>query len=214
MGDQPGIVSGMSCEFPEYEYLEPGLYQVSVTITDKDSDIGTSVSEGYIVIYDPDGGFVTGGGWITSPEGASTPNPALTGKAKFRFVAKYKKRAIMPIGKTTFQFKEADLKFHSTSYDWLVVAGKKAIIKGVGIIKGQGEFNFLLMAIDGDLKGGDGIDKFRIKIWEEDDLGNHVIVYDNLLGADDDADPITELGRGSIAIHKFKKVRNTKKGKK
>ncbi len=28
-----------------------------------------------VVIYDPDGGFVTGGGWINSPAGAYSADP-------------------------------------------------------------------------------------------------------------------------------------------
>ena len=130
---------------------------------------------------------------------AYTPDPTLTGKATFGFVAKYKKGADVPTGNTEFQFKVADLNFKSTSYDWLVVAGKKAMYKGVGTINGEREYKFMLSAIDGDLQGGDGIDMFRIKIW---DTVTGEVVYDNQLGASDDAEPTTSLGGGSIVIHK------------
>ena len=57
----------------------------------------------------------------------------------------------------------------------------------------------MLTAIDGDVSGGGGDDKFRIKIT---DKPNDAIVYDNLMGAADDADPETLLLRGgSIVIH-------------
>jgi hypothetical protein len=45
----------------------------------------------YVVIYDSEGGFVTGGGWIDSPLGASVLYPEATGIANFGFVSKYKK---------------------------------------------------------------------------------------------------------------------------
>jgi hypothetical protein len=57
----------------------------------------------------------------------------------------------------------------------------------------------MITALDGDLLGGDGLDKFRIKIWE---LGTETIVYDNQLGDVEDADPTTILGGGSIVVHK------------
>jgi hypothetical protein len=67
----------------------------------------------------------------------------------------------------------------------------------------QGEKRFILTAIDGQVPGGDGVDKFRIKIWDKNH-GNGV-VYDNMLGAADGADPTgagTVLGGGSITIHR------------
>src|SRR5687767_6200253 len=119
----------------------------------------------YVVIYDPNGGFVTGGGWINSPAGAYTANPSLTGKAHFGFVSKYQKGASKLTGETEFQFRVVNFNFHSTSYDWLVVAGSKAQYKGTGTINGTGEYGFLLTATDGSLSSGGGADKFRIKIW-------------------------------------------------
>ena len=93
----------------------------------------------------------------------------------------------------------ADLNFHSESYQWLVIAGAKAMYKGTGTINGEGEYGFLLSAIDGELPGGGGADKFRIKIWE---LDTEIVIYDNKLDAPDDVDPDTILGGGSIKIHK------------
>ena len=88
--------------------------------------------------------------------------------------------------------------------NWLVVAGKKGMYKGVGTINGEGEYKFMLTAIDGDLKGGDGVDKFRIRIWYEDDFGEEKVIYDNQLDDYQNADPTTTLGGGSIVIHKAK----------
>lgn len=178
-------------------YATPGVYTITLNVIDKDGGIGTSIYQ-YVVVYDPEGGFVTGGGWINSPEGAYTADPSLTGKATFGFVSKYKKGATVPTGTTEFQFKVANLNFHSESYEWLVVAGAKAQYKGIGTIHGTGNYGFMLTAIDGDLKGT--TDKFRIKIWDKHN--NDAIVYDNRLAAPDDADPTTVIGGGSIVIHK------------
>lgn len=197
-GDLAGIVSDNACTGPDHSYDEPGVYTVSASITDKDLASGSGEATEFIVIYDPDGGFVTGGGWIDSPEGAFTADPSLTGKANFGFVSKYKKGADTPTGNTEFLFKAGDLNFHSSDYDWLVVAGPQAKFKGIGTINGTGEYGFMLSAVDGQVNGGGGTDKFRIKIW---DKATEAVVYDNQLGAEEDVEPTTALGGGSIVIH-------------
>ena len=77
-----------------------------------------------------------------------------------------------------------------------MVGGARAQYKGTGTINGAGNYNFILTAIDGQIPGGGGVDKFRIKIWSAGD-----VVYDNQMGALDDANPTTQLGGGSIMIH-------------
>jgi len=187
-----GFVSG------SHAYSNAGVYTVTLTVTDDDGGTGHSTFQ-YVVIYDPSAGFVTGGGWINSPPGAYKADPALTGKATFGFVSKYQKGAKVPTGETEFRFHVANLNFHSDSYDWLVIAGPKAQYKGIGTINGTGEYGFMLTAIDGQIKGGGGADKFRMKIWDKA-TGN--IIYDNQMGAGDDAAPTTAIAGGSIIIHK------------
>jgi len=175
---------------------------VGLAVTDSCGGTGAASTVGgldaLVVIYDPDGGFVTGGGWINSPAGAYVPSPTLTGKANFGFVSKYQHGANVPTGQTEFQFRVANFNFHSTAYDWLVVAGARAQYKGTGTVNGSGNYAFMLTAIDGQINGGGGVDKFRIKIW---DKVTGAITYDNQLGAADGADPSTVLGGGSIVIH-------------
>lgn len=183
-----------------HTYAAPGVYSVQVMVMDKDGGVAFAHSE-YVVVYDPNGGFVTGGGWILSPAGAYAAEPAATGKASFGFVSKYQKGASSPTGQTEFQFKAGNLNFHSTAYEWLVVAGARAQYKGTGKINNAGEYGFLLTAVDGQVSGGNAADQFRIKIWNKD---SGVTVYDNRLGASDDldaADPQV-IGGGSIVIHK------------
>lgn len=183
-----------------HAYTIPGVYTIGITVTDKDGGIATSTYQ-YVVIYDAEGGFVTGGGWIMSPEGAYIADPSLTGRANFGFVAKYKKGANAPSGNTEFHFIVADLNFQSEVYEWLVIAGAKAHFKGEGTINGDGNFKFILTAVDGEINGGGGIDKFRIKIWWEEPDGTENIIYDNQVHTNIDAALTTEVGGGSIVIH-------------
>jgi PKD repeat protein len=183
-----------------HTYTAAGVYTVTLTLTDGVGLSGQSVYR-YIVVYDPAGGFVTGGGWINSPPEAYTPDPSLTGKATFGFVSKYQKGATVPTGNTQFNFHTAKMDFQSTSYQWLVIAGARAQYKGFGQINGAGNYGFLLTAIDGQVSGGGGVDKFRIKIW---DVGTDALVYDNQMGAEEEADPTTVVGGGSIVVHKEK----------
>jgi hypothetical protein len=187
----------------KYSFPSAGVYMVQLTITDSCGGSGSADKilglDAMVVIYDPSAGFVTGGGWINSPAGAYTPDLTLAGKANFGFVSKYKKGAPAPTGETEFNFHVANMKFNSTSYEWLVVSGARAQYKGVGTINGAGNYGFLLTAIDGQLKGGGGTDKFRMKIWRLSDGG---IVYNNEMSVPDGADPTAVIGGGSIVIHK------------
>jgi PKD domain-containing protein len=184
-----------------HTYAAAGIYTVMAAVTDKDGDGAISKFE-FVVVYDPTGGFVTGGGWINSPAGAYMPNRSLTGKANFGFVSKYQKGSNVPAGETEFQFQVASFNFHSEVYQWLVVSGAKAQYKGTGTINGKGNYGFLLTATDGAINGGGGVDKFRIKIWDINNSG--AVVYDNVFGASDDIDSANPLAisGGSIVIHK------------
>jgi hypothetical protein len=173
-------------------YPGPGVYTVSVTVTDEDGDSGCMTATEFIVIFDPDGGFVMGGGWIRSPAGAYAPEPTLTGNALFGFVSRYQWGASAPTGYTRFRFRVGSLSFLSEKYDWLVVTGSDyAKFKGSGTINGQqapnGEpYKFMLWA-------GDNVpDTFRIKIWWEE-VETERVVYDN--GMDQ------AIGGGNIVVH-------------
>ncbi len=194
-----GAVSG-AIVTGSHTYSAPGIYTLKLTLIDATGNFGEGIYQ-YVVVYDPNGGFVTGGGWINSPAGTYTADPSLTGKATFGFVSKYQKGATVPTGDTQFNFRTAGLDFHSTSYQWLVIAGAKAQYKGSGVINGSGDYGFLLTAIDGQVNGGGGVDKFRVKMWAKD---SGIVVYDNELNTADDADPTTALSGGSIVIHKEK----------
>jgi hypothetical protein len=185
-GDGSPPVSGTT---PSHIYKIAGIYDVCLTVNDgyDDSDQVCTI----VVVYDPNAGFVTGGGWIESPAEAYKPDPSLTGKATFGFVSNYKKGADQPEGNTEFQFNAGDLNFHSDHYKWLVVTGSNdAKFMGKGTINGEGIgddlYRFQIWAGDNDP------DTFRIKIWYEDN-GAEIVVYDNGMNQ--------EIGGGSIVIH-------------
>ena len=174
--------------------LGPGVYEACVRGTDANGNVGDFDQDGactFLVIYDPDGGFVTGGGWITSPAGAYKADESLSGKANFGFVSKYNNGASVPTGQTQFRFKTGDLNFHGSAYEWLVIAGPLAQYKGSGTINGAGDYGFLLTAKDSAINGGPATDTFRIKIWDKDN--GEAVVYDN--GTNQPID------QGSIVIH-------------
>jgi hypothetical protein len=174
--------------------MAAGVYTASVTITDDDGGSDTETASVPVVVYDPAAGFVTGGGRITSPAGAFVPDASLAGKATFGFVSRYQKGATIPSGNTEFVFHAAGLKFHSSSYDWLVIGGAQAQYKGTGEVTGlgatlDGTYKFILTAVDSGRLGGGAPDTFRIKIFRDD-----TVLYDN--------GPATPLEGGSIIIHK------------
>ena len=111
-------------------FTSPGVHSIKIRATDANDNTASEII--ILPIYNPTGGFVTGGGWINSPAGAYVPTPTMTGKASFGFFSKYQKGANVPTGETEFQFKVADLNFHSDSYDWLVVARIKSAIQRHG----------------------------------------------------------------------------------
>jgi len=188
-----------------FNFSTTGVYSVMLVVKDACNN-KTEVFYDYLVIFDPNGGFVNGGGWINSPNGALV-GTAITGKANFGFSAKYKtgKNNLTQVdGNTNFQFKSGDFHFKSSSNDdmSLVISGeKKATYRGVGTVNGKGSHKFMVTVIDGDASGNNDSDKFRIKVWADNSSS---IMYDNETGKDDNAEASTTLGGGSIVIHKPK----------
>jgi hypothetical protein len=151
-----------------HTYSQPGFYAVHLTVRDIFGQFDTATFE-YLVVYDPDGGFVTGGGWIDSPADWCPFSDELChqaeGKSTFSFTAEYKQGATVPTGNTQFQLNAGDLSFHWGSYHWLVVdaGGSLAVLRGFGRLNGE-------LSPDGDpymfrLSVGDGSpDTFSVSI--------------------------------------------------
>jgi hypothetical protein len=202
-GTPEEVTGGSSSCSASHTYTAQGTYTVSMKVRDDDGGESNTLTL-IITVYDPSaGGFVTGGGWIISPPSSYAADPAASGRANFGFNSQYKKGSTVPTGETEFQLHFATFKFHSEAYEVLVVSGHKAQYRGTGKVNGVTGYKFVLTAYDGQITGGGGADRFRIKISR---IADGVVVYDTRMGTSedmDDADPLA-LGGGSIVIHKAK----------
>ncbi len=185
--DNDGIFETPGMHVDYFAAEGPGFFSVSVRATD---DGGLSdVDSAEVIVYDPDAGFVTAGGWIDSPAGALASDPDATGKANFGLEVQYKDGEQSPRGNLEFDFKKGDLNFKAQAFEWLVVFpdGAQAEMLGSGTINGSGHYFFRLWVSDADT------DTFRLMIWQGQGAGVQ-LVYDNGF-----AQP---LGGGSIQIHR------------
>jgi hypothetical protein len=180
-----------------HTFTAAGVYTINVTICDSLGGCGTA--EVWVVVYDPSAGFVTGGGWINVAPGSYPADPTLSGRANFGFNSKYKNGGGPPSGETEFNFQVANFNFHSESYDWLVVSSFKAQYRGTGSVNGVSGYDFRVTGYDGDINGGGGIDKYRIKITR-----NGQTIFDNRMGQSEDIDQANpqQIAGGSIVIHR------------
>jgi PKD repeat protein len=201
-----------------HAYAAAGTYTLSITIVDDDAGTVTGTAVSRVVVFDGGNGFVSGGGWITSPSGAYTPNdpsdPDLIGRANYGFVIRKDASDSVPTGNTEFQLRLAQttgknagkdgfsttpkFNFKADAYTTLTVTSSlgKAVYRGTGTLDGVAGYQFLVSVIDG--RSAHVADKFRIKIWK---TSTGVVFYDNLPGAADDATATSDSSGGSIIIH-------------
>ncbi len=177
---------------------KPGVYSLQVRGADEMGNVASEKTV-MLIVYDPENGFVTGEGWLDSPQGALVGDSSLAGKAMFKFAVKYKTGASLPSGETFFVFSPAGLTFTSAVYDWLVISEAEAICRGSGTINGAGNYGFDLIAIDEKVRCEEKMDKLRVRIWEK---ATGKTIYDNGLGGSESIPPTTSIGGGSITIHK------------
>jgi len=169
-----------------HTYTEVGIYDVELVVTD---NRGVQSSDTTLaVVYDPESGSATGGGWFWSGQGNLKNDPESEGKATFGFVVKYKQDAAD--GNLEFQYHVSDINLKGKDITWLVVSSPNANFQGEGTINGEGLYTFRVLAKDG-AQAGVQPDEFTIRIWQ---------------GTDTEADPIyqaihAELGGGNIIIH-------------
>ena len=170
-------------------FAATGVYSLCVSGTDEPGNTGNSECA-LLPVYDPNGGFVTGGGFVNSPEGADLANPSATGPARFGFVSKYLPGRSVPDGDLEFQFQAGSLNFKSTSMDWLVVTGEpRGRFQGTGTINGGTACKFVVDAWDASFAPG-GVDAFGLRIFSCAGGGDRYSL---------DATPLT---KGSTIIHR------------
>jgi len=153
--------------------LENGSYSLTVEATD---DAGNTASESVVfTVYDPDVGFITGGGWI----GAKSDKTHFTANIKYRDGA--------PEGH--FNLKDKDgFEFKSGSFSWMAVNGDTGLVEG-SYTDDAGLYTYILEVVDGD---GDSEkpDYLTVTVWS---------------GSEAEGDPVYtlsgELDGGNIQIH-------------
>ena len=202
-GPDPGVVTeagGAGTCARSHTFSSAGVYTARVTVDDGDGGVDSAST--LIVVVDPRPRLVAGAGLLGSPPGAYRPQPTAAGLAPFGFSARYSAGTTTPIGATSFRLLGAPLNFRSTAYDWLVITGARAQLKGSGRVNGAGRYGFLLTVADGGFPGGLGGDRLRMKIWNRD--AGDSVVYDNMLGATatDDIDTANPqpIATGSVFI--------------
>ena len=184
-----------------HSYAATGVYSITLTVDDHDGGV-TAETFDFVVVFDGNGGYVTGGGLIDSPAGALQSDPLASGPANFAFVSRYQKGANVPTGNTQFRFHAGGFELTSTSYQWLIVSGARAQYKGEASVNGAPGFGFLLSAVDGDVLGRAQADRLRLKVWS---LADGSLVYDNQLGAADGAEATTAIRGGQISVNTNRK---------
>lgn len=178
IGTDPGVGNGVSMTLNASTLgatvvagsLAPGIYTVAVRAVDANgawSPITTSL----LVVYDPTGGFATGGGWFvpgsnTSDTGDSLPGLDGTSPANFGFVVKYQNGAsTVPGGNLQFHYNVGHFHLKSSAMQWLVVTNKSmAKFQGTATIDGSNAtYPFSVQARDGSATGQ--TNRFVIKIY-------------------------------------------------
>ncbi len=144
-------------------FSQAGVFNVCVNGVDSNGNAGEDLCI-LLPVYDPNGGFVTGGGQVNSPAGADANDPAASGHASFGFVSKYLPGKSTPSGNLQFQFKNGNLNFKSTSMEWLVVTGEpRAMFRGLGLVNDTTLCRFEVDAWDASF--GNGVDAFGLKLY-------------------------------------------------
>ncbi len=160
-----------------HSFAAAGVYTVTLTVTDTSGQKATSNRQ--VTVYDASHGFVTGSGWIRSPQGAMKADPTEGGRARFAFVSRYVAGESRPAGRTLFHLHGTELHFRGLTQGPVTVSGLRAQYSGTGRLNGVDGYRFSVSAIDGDLPGGNGKDRLRLRIWHTDTSGAAVVDYDN-----------------------------------
>jgi hypothetical protein len=157
-GDEPKIVATARSEngvARVLKVLEPAIYEIQASL-----HCSGLIASAILVVYNPDGGFATGGGWIIPEDDGLNTHP--DERANFGFKAKYKQDS--PTGHLEFRYSDGFIDLKSTSIDQLVITGGKIVqFKGWASVNKVDGHWFFVKAIDNGEPGSS--DTFEIKIW-------------------------------------------------
>jgi len=180
-------------------------YTITTTCTDASGNVVVKTSTVFVPLNQKGGPFTvfTNQNSFVSPRMTGAPaalsagrtiNPLIMGVVNFDFSAKPTAvTAKNPKNENLVNFILGNLEFSALNYDFRALSGARTQFKGYGKLNNEAGYKYLLTVIDGQAPKGGGVDKFRIKIWN-DQTGE--VIFDNQLGDDDDADPTTPVGDG------------------
>nr|MDQ2667489.1 DNA/RNA non-specific endonuclease [Gemmatimonadota bacterium] len=181
-----------------HTYAATGFYAVMATVTDDD---GASVSTGTrtLVVFNPSGGTLSGSGFLLGARGTKT---YMSGSISYG-------GGMTPTG--TFAITGNDAaNLTSSSFDYLVINGLTATLKGSGTLTDGTPVTFLVRGLDnnrqdlrdrglstGLAQGLPNQDYARIKVWN---LATGAVLFDSQPGAADSATPTEMVRGGSFSI--------------
>ncbi|HKB65039.1 MAG TPA: HYR domain-containing protein [Pyrinomonadaceae bacterium] len=183
------------------------LYTITTTCTDASGNVTTKTSTVFVPPNQKAGPYTvfTAPNSFISPKVSGVPaalsatpttNPLVMGMINFDFSSRpepVRGSKVENKSENLVNFILGNLEFSSLNYDFRALAGVRTQFKGYGKLNNETGYKYLLTVIDGQAPKGGGVDKFRLKIWN-DKTGE--VVFDNQLGDDDDADPTTPVGDG------------------
>jgi hypothetical protein len=183
------------------------LYTITTTCTDASGNVVTRTSTVFVPPNQKGGPYTvfTAPNTFVSPKVSGVPaalsatqttNPLIMGMINFDFSSKpetVKSSKVENKNENLVNFILGNLEFSALNYDFRALSGVRTQFKGYGQLNNETGYKYLLTVIDGQAPKGGGVDKFRIKIWNEK---TGEVVFDNQVGDDDDADPTTPVGDG------------------
>jgi len=183
------------------------LYTITTTCTDASGNVTTKTSTVFVPPNQKGGPYTvfTAPNSFVSPKLSGLPealsatpttNPLLMGMINFDFSSQpeaVRSAKVETRSENLVNFMLGKLEFSALNYDFRALSGVRTQFKGYGKLNNETGYKYLLTVIDGQAPKGGGVDKFRLKIWN-DKTGE--VVFDNQLGDDDDADPTTPVGDG------------------
>jgi hypothetical protein len=183
------------------------LYTITTTCTDASGNVTTKTSTVFVPPNQKNGPYTvfTAANTFVSPKISGVPaalgatqttNPLIMGMINFDFSSKPETARSTKAenkGENLVNFILGNLEFRALNYDFRELSGVRTQFKGYGKVNNETGYKYLLTVIDGQAPKGGGVDKFRIKIWN-DKTGE--VIFDNQLGDDDNADPTTPVGDG------------------
>ncbi len=160
------VSAGATSCTASHTYASAGVSTVSVDVSDY-CDHATGVFQ-FVVIYDPNAGFVTGGGWINPPlRWLPAPCRARRTSASSRSTRRAPTfRKVRPNSSSRRETSTSTAP-RTTPGAWSSPAAGRRRTGAPAPSTGVPGYRFLLIAYDGNQPGGDGIDRFRIKITQE-----------------------------------------------